>query len=119
MSPYTIQEAYHADAKYYFSVEECKLHLGRVTPAANIVLKPGTTSMPEVKALIMPCSPSNRRTSPRSRRAKLGAGGVPSTSMTTPPSLNMGVSKLTPIMLRPTRRSLLTLASSSKEILSK
>jgi hypothetical protein len=36
--------------------------------------------------------------------------------MTTPPYLNVGVSKSTPIMLRPTQRSLLTLASSSKEI---
>jgi hypothetical protein len=36
--------------------------------------------------------------------------------MTTPPYLNMGMSKSTPIMLRPTQRSLLTLASSSKEI---
>jgi len=70
MSPYTVQEAYHADAKYYFPVEEYKYQLGRVAPAADIVLKPGALSTPEVKALIMSCSPSKRRTSPRSRRTR-------------------------------------------------
>jgi hypothetical protein len=115
MFPYTIQEAYHADAKYYFPVEECKHQLGRVMPAADIVLKPGITSMPEVKALIMPCSPSKRRTSPRSRRTRQGARGVPSTSMTIPPSLNVGVSTPTPVTLRSTQRPLLTFASSSEE----
>ena len=118
MSPYTVQEAYHADAKYYFPVEEYKYQLGRVAPAADIVLKPGALSTPEVKALIMPCSPSKRRMSPRSRRTRQGAGSIPSTSTATPLSLKVGVSTSTPLTLRPTRRPLLTVVSQVKEVLS-
>ncbi|KAF0918690.1 hypothetical protein E2562_025816 [Oryza meyeriana var. granulata] len=55
-SLYTIQESYHADAKYYFPVEENTQQLGRAAPATDILVKPGTATSPEVKRLVMPCS---------------------------------------------------------------
>jgi hypothetical protein len=57
LSPYTVQEAHHADAKYYFFVEDNKLQLGRVAPPTDIMLKPGASSILEVKKLCAPCSP--------------------------------------------------------------
>jgi hypothetical protein len=44
LSPYTVQEAHHVDAKYYFPVEDNKLQLGRVAPPTDIMLKPGASS---------------------------------------------------------------------------
>ncbi|KAF0891247.1 hypothetical protein E2562_009425 [Oryza meyeriana var. granulata] len=57
LSPYTIQESYHADAKYYFLVEENTQQLGQAAPTTDILVKLGTATSPEVKRLIMPCSP--------------------------------------------------------------
>jgi hypothetical protein len=55
--PYTIKEAHHADAKYYFPVDGGKHQLGRVAPVADVLLKPGTMPTLEVKSLFTPCSP--------------------------------------------------------------
>jgi hypothetical protein len=66
LTPYTTQESYHADAKYYFPVDECKHQLGRAMPAADIVLKPGTSSASEVKSL---CSPSMKKAATPSSRS--------------------------------------------------
>ena len=57
VSPYTTQESYHADAKYYFPVDGGRHQLGRVAPAADVMLRPGTTPTSEVKSLLAPCSP--------------------------------------------------------------
>ena len=41
-NPYTIQEAYHVDAKYYFPSDEPQTQQGRVTPPADILVTPGS-----------------------------------------------------------------------------
>jgi hypothetical protein len=48
-APYTIQEAYHADAKYYFSSGEPQTKQGRVTPPADVLIMPGSIVSPEVE----------------------------------------------------------------------
>ncbi|KAK1644749.1 hypothetical protein QYE76_062554 [Lolium multiflorum] len=40
-NPYTVQESHHADAKYYFPVEDSDQKMGRTTPAVDVLVKPG------------------------------------------------------------------------------
>ncbi|KAK1665875.1 hypothetical protein QYE76_054034 [Lolium multiflorum] len=39
-NPYTVQESHHADAKYYFPVEDSDQKMGRTTPAVDVLVKP-------------------------------------------------------------------------------
>nr|AAK92670.1 putative gag-pol precursor [Oryza sativa Japonica Group] len=52
LSPYTTQESHHADAKYYFPVDDSDQTLGRTTPAADLLIAPGRTPTPEIRRLI-------------------------------------------------------------------
>jgi hypothetical protein len=45
-APYTIQEAYHADAKYFFSSGEPQTQKDRVAPLADVLITPGSTMSP-------------------------------------------------------------------------
>ncbi|KAM0833194.1 hypothetical protein ACQ4PT_064416 [Festuca glaucescens] len=68
-NPYTIQESHHADAKYYFPVEDSDQKMGRTTPPVDVLVKPGVTSEAEARRLIMPCSPADvQGASSRSRK---------------------------------------------------
>lgn len=50
--PYTIHESHHADAKYYFSSGESYDQQGRVTPPADVIITPGSTSSSELRAFL-------------------------------------------------------------------
>jgi hypothetical protein len=77
-SSYTIQESYHADAKYYFPVEENMQQLGRTAPAADVLIQPGTAMTPEVRRLIMSCSPIISKSSSRNRKCnRRGKSSLP------------------------------------------
>jgi hypothetical protein len=68
-NPYTVQESHHADAKYYFPVEDSDQQLGRTTPAVDVLIKPGVAPVTEARRLITPSSPTSARSSfSRSRR---------------------------------------------------
>ncbi|KAM0901363.1 hypothetical protein ACQ4PT_020050 [Festuca glaucescens] len=58
-NPYTIQESHHADAKYYFPIEDSDQKMGRTTPPVDVLVKPGVTSEAGARRLIMPCSPAD------------------------------------------------------------
>ncbi len=107
-SPYTIQESYHADAKYYFPVEENKQQLGRTAPAADIIIEPGTETTPEVRRLIMPCSPiiseSSSRNRKNSRRGNSSSATNLSTKLPSPAETSTSAPSITPILLK-VRRS--------------
>ena len=58
----------------YFSIDDCKHQLGRVVPAADIVLKPGTLSTSEVKCL---CSPSMKKAAtPKLKKQWIGESTI-------------------------------------------
>jgi hypothetical protein len=55
-SPYTTQESYHADVKYYFPVDGGRRHNVEAL-AADVMLKPGIVPTSEMKSLLALCSP--------------------------------------------------------------
>jgi len=61
ISPYTVQESYHADAKYFFPVEDTNQQWGRTTPPVDVLIKPGVVPVAEMKRLVMPISPANAK----------------------------------------------------------
>jgi hypothetical protein len=68
-NPYTIQESHHADAKYYFPVEDSDQKLGRTTPAVDVLVCPGVTSETKARHLIMPHTSADvQGSSARSRK---------------------------------------------------
>jgi hypothetical protein len=68
-SPYTIQEAHHADAKYYFSSVEPQTQQGRVAPPADILITPGSTMLPDSDPQTSQCpSRQNQSQEGKSRR---------------------------------------------------
>lgn len=71
MSPYTIQESHHADAKYYFPVEGSDQRLGRTAPAVDVLVKPGVTLVAEARNLIMSYPPADARGASSRRRRNL------------------------------------------------
>jgi hypothetical protein len=50
--PYTIHELHHADAKYYFSSGESYDQQGRVTPPADVIITPSSTSSLELREFL-------------------------------------------------------------------
>src|SRR3954463_9303260 len=52
VSPYIVQESYHADAKYYFPVQDTDRQLGRTTTSFDVLVKPGVAPVADMKRLI-------------------------------------------------------------------
>ena len=72
ISPYTVQESHHADAKYYFPVVDSDQQLGRTTPPVDLLTKPSFGPVAEMKLPIMPSSPANAKgSSSRSHRSQV------------------------------------------------
>ena len=72
ISPYTVQESHHADAKYYFPIVDIDQQLGRTTPPVDLLTKPSFGPVAEMKLPIMPSSPAQAKgSSTRSHRSQV------------------------------------------------
>jgi hypothetical protein len=112
-NPYTIQEAHHADAKYYFPSEEPQSRQGRVAPPADVLVTPGSSLLTGAESS---CSQrSSRKFQGRVRgkgrtsstmvrnygRPSFGNEGFLTTTLQTPPFLSSAEASIgAPLMLR-------------------
>ena len=114
-SPYTIHESHHADAKYYFSGGELSKHQGRVAPAADLIITPGSNTSSEVDALSTPHS--GRRIQKREQVKRHGKSLMvtPSFNSKNTPSTPSSGAPGTPILLRSVPGPQLTLGAEAKD----
>jgi hypothetical protein len=114
-SPYTIHESHHADAKYYFSGGELSKHQGCVTPAADIIIIPSSTTPSEPDAFGTPHSSKRNQRKEQARRHGKSLMVTPSSNTQNALSAPSSGASATPIHLRSVLGPQLTLGAKVKD----